>query len=285
MASTVARNRHGFSRIEVCVVLIILALLAALGIPAIQSARESARQTQCKNTLKQLALALHNYHDTMGAFPYGCIGNPDLPPEKRWSWYLCLGNYWGHYGTPIIDYDRPWDDPALRPLKLRTWRNGPFEEFDVPLVPFTAIKCPNGTRNVYSDGQPLTDYVGTAGIVPDGAFLPRNSDRAGVWAYNECRSFTDVKDGVSTTLIAIETSIRNGCWLAGGLATVRDYSPDDTPIGHGEQFGGLHHGGGMAVFVDGHVDFLADATSPEVLSSLLTIAGSETVAESAVVSP
>ena len=121
MNSTVARYRHGFSRIEACVVLIILALLAALGIPAIQSARESARQTQCKNTLKQLALALHNYHDTMGAFPYGCIGNPDLPPEKRWSWYLCLGNYWGHYGTPIIDYDRPWDDPSLRPLKLHTW--------------------------------------------------------------------------------------------------------------------------------------------------------------------
>lgn len=285
MASRVAHYRNGFSRIEVCVVLVTLGLLAAITIPAVQSARESARQTQCRYTLKQLALALHNYHDAMGSFPYGCIGNPVLPAEKRWSWYLCLGNHWGHYGTPIIDYTRPWDDPTLRPLRLHTWRNEPFEEFDVPLVPFPVIKCPNGTRSVYSDGQPLTDYVGTAGIATDAALLPRSSNRSGVWAYNERSSLADVKDGISTTLIAIETNTQNGCWLAGGYATIRDYSPDDASIGHDGQFGGLHHGGGMAVFVDGHVKFLADAISPDVLTSLLTIAGSETVADSAVMSP
>lgn len=282
MTSRIVRYRRGISRIEASVVLAILAVLVTLVVPAILSARESARQTQCRNTLKQLVLGLHNYHDAMGSFPYGCVGNSALPPEKRWSWYLCIGNYVGHYGTPMINYERPWDDSDLRPLQLRTWRNGPFEEFDVPLIPYPVIKCPNGTRETYSDGQPFTDYVGTAGIAPDAAFQPRNSNRAGVWANNECRSLSDIHDGTSTTVIAIETRSRNGCWIAGGSATVRDYSPDAAPIGPGRQFGGLHHRGSMAAFVDGHVGFLSDATSPDVLSALLTIAGSEPESDSGV---
>lgn len=149
MASTVACYRHGISRIEVCVMFLILALLTALILPAVRQSRESARRSECKNTLRNLAHALHNYHDAMGSFPYGCVGNSELPPEKRWSWYLCVGSYWGHYGTPIINYDRPWDDPTLRPLQLHTWRNGPYREFDVPLYPFPVIKCPNGTPKTH----------------------------------------------------------------------------------------------------------------------------------------
>ena len=285
MASTTACYRHGISRVEACVALLILALLTALVLPAIQQARESTRRSQCVNTLRILALALHNYHDAMGTFPHACVGNSELPPEKRWSWYLCIGNYWGHYGTPIIDYERPWDDPALRPLQLHTWRNGPFEEFDVPLHPFPVIKCPNGTPKTHTDGQPFTDYVGTAGIAPTAALLPRNSVRAGVWSYEECRSHTDIRDGDSTTLLAIETSRNNGCWIAGGPATVRDYAIDRHPVGQGRQFGGLHNGGSMAVFVDGHVRFLAESISPIVLSSVFTIAGSEEVSSGALDPP
>jgi len=276
---TAAHDRQGLSRIEVCVAVVILVILSALVLPAIISARESARRTECKNTLRQLALALQNYHDVMDSFPYGCVGNPKLPPDNRWSWYLCLGNYWGHYGTPIIEYERPWDDPALRPLQLHTWSNGPFREYDVPLTPYPLIKCPNGTKNLCFDGQPLTDYVGTAGIVPNAASLSRDSKRAGVWAYDECRSVEDIQDGTSSTLIAFETGSRNGCWIAGGPATVREYAPELPSIGDGDQFGGLHAGGAMAVYVDGHTRFFAEGTSSEVLSALLTIAGSEPVAE------
>jgi prepilin-type N-terminal cleavage/methylation domain-containing protein/prepilin-type processing-associated H-X9-DG protein len=78
-------KRRGFTLIELLVVIAIIAVLIALLLPAVQAAREAARRAQCVNNLKQIALAMHNYHDAVGAFPSGSIADTGWG-GTWWNW-------------------------------------------------------------------------------------------------------------------------------------------------------------------------------------------------------
>jgi len=94
--------RKGFTLIELLVVIAIIAILVALLLPAVQQAREAARRTQCKNNLKQLGLALHNYHDVYNRFPPAEVHTREFLTEANNNWGDQTSN-WAVYIMPFND--------------------------------------------------------------------------------------------------------------------------------------------------------------------------------------
>lgn len=111
-------RRTGFTLIELLVVIAIIAVLVALLLPAVQQARESARRTQCKNNLKQIGLALHNYHSSFNCFPFGKGASytniAGIPNYARWSVHSMLLPYLEQVNLyNSITFIQPPDTPGM----------------------------------------------------------------------------------------------------------------------------------------------------------------------------
>lgn len=206
-------RQKGFTLIELLVVIAIIAVLIALLLPAVQQAREAARRTQCKNNLKQIGLAIHNYHDTYNRFPG--IG-------------LQVG--WGHNWTVSI---LPYADQApLYNMWVFTgtdtgWRGdgvgGPNNaNYDNKQIPW--MICPSSPLPVFltrfpNPVLPAAGYMAVTGAAPNGLYQPASGStwwpssgnngiysNSGLIVQEACKQMRDCTDGLSNTILIGEQS-------------------------------------------------------------------------------
>ena len=166
------RLRHrGFTLIELLVVIAIIAVLIGLLLPAVQAAREAARRTQCVNNLKQLGIALHNYHDTLGCLPFGKGADymnidPTAPMYARWSALSQLLQFLEQ--KPLFDssnFSLPPEVPEIGAMGMGfmpAYQNPNRANMTVSRIQLQTFICPSDA-GVTGDWLGVTNYAGNEG--------------------------------------------------------------------------------------------------------------------------
>jgi prepilin-type N-terminal cleavage/methylation domain-containing protein/prepilin-type processing-associated H-X9-DG protein len=308
-----SRPRRGFTLIELLVVIAIIAGMIALLLPAIQSAREAARRTQCLNNMKQIVLGLHNYHEAMTTFPPGYVSlTQDNAPDGAeigpgWGWLamaLPQTEQYRLYNT--INFSLATSDPSqatARVTRISTFLCPSSPGDDGPLT------IRDGSGRVLVADLSRSHYVGVAGQLGPEEFPARNN---GVFYRNSRIGVCDIADGTSSTLMIGERSqdVADATWagmIPGGLscndprwpvqeceasnALVLGHTgpspdepwvdvPNDPKAGVGA-FHSRHLGGCNFAFCDGSVRFIKQTIRPQVFSDLATRAGGEVISDDA----
>ncbi len=226
--------------VQVLFALGIVTTLWAMSFPAVRQNREAARRSQCKNNLKQIGMALQNYHDTYGALPPAYMPDKNGRPLHSWrTMILPFLDQFALYNT--IDMSKPWDDPVN--AKAYATRVSVYE-------------CP-------SSQVPATHTTYLAVVTPNSIIRP-----------GAPRRYSDITDGRSNTLQAIEVpQDRAVHWMS-------PQDADENPVLSIGKEAKLDHVGGMhALFGDGTMRFLSVNLAADTRRALMSASGNETVGE------
>ena len=292
-------RRAGFTLIELLVVIAIIAILIGLLLPAVQKVRAAAARTQCVNNLKQIGLALQNYHDTETSFPPGYVSNYDSSGNDTgpgWGWAAFI--------LPQMEQQNLYNSVQVK-LNIEAPANA-----SVRVQPVKSYLCPGDSapptwtaKKYVLSGNPVAtvcdvasaNYVGVfgtsePGVDGDGTFFRNSKVRIG-----------DITDGTSGTIIVGERTVKLGpaTWVGSVTgANLFPQPPSTAPLilnnetgmvlghtgdGNGpgatnsyiNQFSSQHSGGANFVFADGHVAFLKTSMNYSVYKALSTRAGGE----------
>ncbi len=208
---------------------------------------EPARRSQCCNNLKQIGLALHNYHDRYHSFPPAYVADVTGRPIHSWR-VLLLPFLEQERLYDCYRFDEPWDGPHNIQLVK-----------DMPAV----FRCPSDQTR---EGT-CTSYVAVIG--PETA-----------WPGERTVSFSDIVDGTSNTWLVVEVADSGIAWSEPRDLHVLQMAPEiNAPAGQGVS--SKHPGGAQVLFADGSVRFMAGADSPQpgldpkTIHDALTISGGE----------
>ena len=189
------RTRGGFTLIELLVTFAIIGILVALLLPAVQQARETARLVNCKNNLRKIGLALHQYHTMHRVFPPGVLGTSGSKSAGE------LLHTWQTMILPLMDQ---------KPLYQRYNSNVRFDHpgnADIVRVTVPVYLCPSLDAARTDNRFASAHYVGNAGIRP-------GQDNGILYPLSRI-SFRDLLDGSSQTVIVGELDFEVGGWARG----------------------------------------------------------------------
>lgn len=217
-----SHQRHAFTLIELLVVIAIIAILIALLLPAVQQAREAARRSTCKNNLKQLALALHNYHSTHNLFPPGSVnGAGDNPNGAHGSGAVAIGASWALLILPDMEQSAMFDDVmtiANERNEVQDWLgNGTYtsQGMLVGSKQVNFMLCPSHPKNTeeFANGTGLENlargnYCASYGKAGYGRVHTNDGKVGGVFGNNSSLAMRDIIDGTSNTLALSELKFR-----------------------------------------------------------------------------
>ena len=237
------QKKRGFTLIELLVVIAIIAILIALLLPAVQQAREAARRTECKNNLKQIALAMHNYHDVYNMFPVGACATPEPAAAPTFGMQITIGAFAS--SLPFLEASN------LKDLYVDTTA---WESQD-PAVARTIVKaflCPSATGSpvlqnaafgaLYGAGDTFgsNHYMLSKGATDAWCLNPTADPNIGMFGINLRTRFRDITDGSSNTLCVGEGAAgnpwdtiqdENGMTLPGALVGGGWMVPQPSPSG------------------------------------------------------
>ena len=289
-------DTRGFTLVELLVVIAIIGILVALLLPAVQAAREAARRTDCSNKLKQIGLAIQNYHSAHQVFPTGAAANTTgCPPRGAEGVYERAP--WSVLILPHLEQQNRYDRFDIEAPFSAFYRNGtpnrdeqfrPNSAFQCPSDPKSVPDWPNTNYTVCSGGGDETDLDCTATGSPGYVFYTN-----GLFFMNSKIHTGDVLDGTSNTIMAGEIIEVQGpddldpdkpgkysSWATG----VRIYSAGRfshyqtitaTVLQHNFRFGSKllnysswHPGGAHLLMADGSTHFVMESIDLQVYRDL-----------------